>query len=180
MIVQHTCPVCGSDLEAQAEIDRLRSRLQSLEATNARTACPTPANVTRLPAARKTRLAPDYRTAAETWLAGEVLSRPKKAEYRKGESKPVAITFADGVVMRVSTYLDGQAGLNEAGRFARASRQARPNMVETLRRRARGEAQAVGRWVRDSGGAWRLVNIQPCPDIVDIGYSVNPLAMAAE
>lgn len=126
MIFQHTCPICGTHLDAEEEIARLRARIATLEAVPVVAPNTSPDNVHRLPAPRQRAardVQPDYRTAAEVWLAGDVLCRPKKADYRKGESKPVEVVFADGETVRTSTYLDGQAGLNAAGQFARATRQ---------------------------------------------------------
>ena len=200
--------------------------------------CASPALPRTAPARRSREVKPDYRTAAECWLAGESPERAKRAEYRKGErAQPVVVLFADGVEIRTSTYLDGQKGKNAAAQFARASRQfveeSKPEYPahELYRHIAQslgcelvedgdgiwtwngpGEGSKTGdtsmqyavvslcnandvnfsdamkdaqltcpawvkfcegrggTWCRDPKGGWRLVNIQPCPDVLSVEY----------
>lgn len=184
MIHQHTCPICGTALDAAEEIARLRARLAVLEASNAPAPSPTPATVRTHPRAiqRAPSVKPDYRSAADVWLSGDVLHRPKKSDYRKGVSKPVVVTFADGEIMRVSTYLDGQAGLNSAGQHARAIKQGRPpTMIEILRARTAGVDLGAGKWVRDSRGTWRLVQVTDCAPVLMAEYAADDsMLLAAE
>lgn len=112
---------------------------------------------------------PDYRSAADIWLSGETLLRPKRAAFKKSRGRnSVLVTFDDDIVMRVSTYLDGQAGLNAAAQFCRSSRQGAPEtQVDRLRRMAAGNADPMqSQWVRDTKGTWRLVEIRDCPAVV--------------
>jgi len=183
MIHQHICPICGTSLDAADEIARLRARIATLEAANDTAPTPTPAKARTHPrAVQRAASEPDYRSAADVWLAGDVLHRPKKAEYRKGVSKPVVVTFADGEIMRVSTYLDGQAGLNSAAQHARTVKQARPPaMIEILRARTRGIDLDAGKWVRDSRGCWRLVQVTDCAPVLMAEYAADDsMLLAAE
>lgn len=111
------------------------------------------------------------RTAAEEWQAGEAARRPRKSAYRKGEAKAVRVTFADGVTVRASTYLDGDAGIIEAVRFARTIRQS--PRIDRMHKGKRGvwfEENRAGQWVRDGKGCWRLLQIRECPAVVSAEF----------
>jgi hypothetical protein len=134
-----------------------------------------PAPVVKLPARSRT-VAPDYRTAAEIWAAGGTVKRSKRT--KNGTARTAIATFADGETVRVTTYLDGQAGLNEAGAFARSTRQ-NPLRFEPYRHKTwDGKVEHRNRiignptqWVRDGAGVWRLVAIEQCPEIVSLRYA---------
>lgn len=119
-----------------------------------------------------------WRTAAEAWLAGETVQRPRRSAYKKA-SRPstVAVTFADGVVIRSSTYLPGEDGIADAVRFARTVRQStKLSQVERLRRRAMRLQDEAPQWVHTPKG-WRLVTYRACPDVVSARY-VEPIGSA--
>lgn len=124
------------------------------------------------PARGKSEAKADYRTAAEVWRAGDVLKRAGRAAFKRSRGpQTVTVLFADGIEMRVSTYLDGQEGRNAAAQFARSVRQAEPvPMVEILRRRARGETGQAPEWIRDTKGAWRKILIGSCPDVLSVEF----------
>lgn len=111
----------------------------------------------------------DYRTAAEKWLAGEKVTHPKKSEYKKScGAQSVVVTFADGESMRVSTYLDGQSGLNEVARFCRTARQ-----FSHIGKRLAWQGNDIpGTWIQDSAGCWRCIpKMLAVPAIVSVEYA---------
>lgn len=55
MIFQHTCPICGTHLDAEEEIAALRARIEALTATNDVAPPPTPCEVIPMPVRLKTR-----------------------------------------------------------------------------------------------------------------------------
>jgi len=128
---------------------------------------------------------PDYRTAAEIWAAGGTVKRAKRTKA-SGDPRSVIVKFADGRAIRVSTYLDGQAGLNEAGAFARSVLQT-PLRTEKAKVGWGDSARTVqgvtvdqgGSWTRDGAGVWRLLNIQPVPELVSVEYAASEQREAA-
>jgi hypothetical protein len=135
------------------------------------------------PKARTKAVAPDYRTAVEKWQAGEAVKRTKRTG--KGTARTVIVRFVDGVETRVSTYLDGQAGLNEAGAFARSIRQTplRTEKVKIdwlIKRTVDGvTVDQGGEWVKDGQGVWRLVSTVSIPDLASVEYEASEQREAA-
>lgn len=92
------------------------------------------------------------------------MSDLQAALMRLGLTRTLAaiVEFADGQTYRVSTYLDGQAGLNEAAAHVRSLRQ-----VPTVQPWDRPS----GQWLRDAKGAWRLVpELHDVPAIASVRY----------
>ncbi len=142
-------------------IGDLLARIRELETELARertAKAPAPVAKAKYPSKRDPT---DFRTAAELWLAGEAVERLPPKAYKAGPARVVQVAFADGVALRLSTYLPGPHGLAAAARTARTVRQAihRPDWWHV-----------EGTWCRDPRGAWRLVDTQPCPDIVSAEF----------
>jgi len=153
--------------DLMARIRELEAELAAERAKNAELATHT--RVARV-ATRARKGAPDWRTAAECWLAGEPVVRPSRAAYKRSKApQTVRVDFADGESVRLSTTLDGPEGIAECVRTARASRQGRPRMVDRLRARA-AKNETSGEWVRDAVGRWRCVEVWPCPAVLSAEF----------
>ncbi len=151
-------------------IGDLLARIRELEAELAaeRASKAAPAAVPKPKKSLSKRAPDDFRTAAELWLAGEAVERLPPKAYKAGTARVVAVTFADGQTVRLSTYLPGADGIAAAVRTARTVRQGKPERA--TKPWENPDWYRTGTWVRDARGAWRLVDPAPCPAVVSAEF----------
>ncbi len=186
MIFQHTCPICGTHLDAEEEIARLRARVAALEAVPPVASTQTPANdrtrprplqraktitangVTITP---KWKWSKDYEQHARAAYRGVHEPRGNDLEHKKGRAVQYARWLGERRgLLSIGAEYDGRAAFDCSAVVFRDCKFSRPDVRVEIPNHD---------WVDPYAGTYEYQSLRQ-PDESGYGFADEHMQLAAE